>query len=231
MQRLRFLVTILTVGTVVTGAAAGPGSGSAAVLTQRLPDVLLSLPSFDRAGAQGPGRAAPPGTGGEGPPQVHVHLPARPSISLVERPFTLRTGFGFTADPTLFLLGVEGSHAVSEYVRIGPLVQLGIEDDRTIVASTVNFQFVLDLARIARHLGHVLPYLQSGLGFAYFDEDRRDGDENEVGFLINVGCGLEYYLMDNFAFGSSMLFNFMPGEVLGERAFFSWQVLTCTFRF
>ena len=153
------------------------------------------------------------------------------SVSIAERPFSLHMGLGFTASPTLFLTAVEGNVALSEYVRIGPLIQIGSDRNRTLVAPSAQVQFVLDLEQLAPHPVPLKPFAQMGLGFAYLDQGGRRRKKDDVGFLIHMGGGIEYYLMDNFAIGTRMQYNWLPHEVIRERGFFSWQVLSLTFRF
>ena len=112
---------------------------------------------------------------------------------------------------------------------IGAQLQLGVSDDDVIVAPTVNFEYLFDLP--AEELERLKPFIEGGLGFAYIHEDRRNHRDDEVGFLINFGFGLDYYVTDTVAIGSSMLFNFLPDEVQDEHFFFSWQIIGVRFDF
>jgi len=141
--------------------------------------------------------------------------------------WSARSGIGFTGDPTTFLLALGADYFVTEDVSVGPLLQFGIDDDPFIFAPTLNVQWTLDLADI----DNLKPYLQGGLGIAYFQDGDRNGDEDETGFLFNTGAGLDWYFDDRMAVGTSLLFNVLPDEVLDEEFFFSWQVLTLRFLF
>ena len=57
------------------------------------------------------------------------------------------------------------------------------------------------------------------------------GDPDDTGLLLNVGGGVEVYLDEDITLGSTIMFNAMPGKVLGDRSFLSWQILQFQFRF
>lgn len=136
-------------------------------------------------------------------------------------------GIGFTADPTTFLLAFGADYFVNQNVSVGPLFQFGLDDDPFIFAPTLHVQWTFDLPDIQ----NLKPYIQAGLGFAYFYENGRRGDNDDLGFLFNPGVGADWYFNDNMAAGTSMLFNILPDEVFDEEFFFSWQVLTFRFIF
>lgn len=141
-------------------------------------------------------------------------------------------GIGFTDGPDAFLMGFEGDYAFTREFRAGPLLQLATSDDTTIVAPTVNFKFFVPLPDAPEAVERFHPFLQTGLGFAYVErERRRHHDDDEVGFLMNAGFGFDYMVTDRFGLGSHMLFNMLPEDTAGERFFFSWQVVTASVRF
>jgi len=141
--------------------------------------------------------------------------------------WSARSGIGFTEDPTTFLLALGADYFVTEDVSVGPLLQFGLDDDPFIFAPTLHVQYTLDLADI----DSLKPYLQAGLGFAYMQDYKRNGDEDDLGFLINTGAGLDWYFDERMAVGTSFLLNALPDEVLNEEFFFSWQVVTLRFLF
>jgi hypothetical protein len=152
-----------------------------------------------------------------------------------EAPVSLETGIGFTADPTTLLLATELPIRVARDVELGPLLQLGVGDERLIVAPTVNARYSFPLSRYVddRHpaWARLRPIAHGGLGFAYSERDRRGGDEDDLGFLFNLGAGIQYEATDRIAFGTRMTFNVMPVEVLGDHFFFSWQLAQLRYRF
>lgn len=145
--------------------------------------------------------------------------------------WALRAGIGFTLDPDAFLLTFDAPYALTEDVRVGPLLQLAVDDDHVILAPSANVQYVFDLSDIDESLVDLKPFVQGGVGFAYYHQDRRRGDDDDVGFLIHVGFGLEYLLTGRLAVGNSLLFNILPVDALGDHFFFSWQFVTVSFRF
>ncbi len=146
---------------------------------------------------------------------------------------SLRTGLGFTADPDTFLLGFEGDYVFSDPFSTGVLVQLGVDDDLTMVSPVAYLRYRLDLGQLSPSLERVEPYLQGGLGLTYWDVDHmghfRNKDDTE--FLMNFGFGVEYRLTNHISAGSHMLFNVIPNEIFDERFYFSWEVATLRYRF
>ena len=148
--------------------------------------------------------------------------------------FSIRTGLGFTADPDGFLLGFEGDYAFTEHLSTGVLLQLGLDDDRTIVSPVVYGRFRSDLGGIDPALEPLEPYIHLGFGITYWHVDRRpprSGTTDDVEFLLNPGVGIEYRFTDHVSAGTHMMFNIIPAEIFGERFYFSWEVLTLRYRF
>ena len=147
----------------------------------------------------------------------------------------LETGIGFTSDPTTFLLSTELPIAVARDFTLGPLVQLGISEHRLIVAPTINTRYSFPLSRYVRNENPIwdrlYPIAHGGLGFAYIERDNKPGDDDDLGFLFNLGVGIQYAYTDRVSFGTRMTFNVMPGDVLDERFFFSWQLAQLRYRF
>jgi opacity protein-like surface antigen len=159
-------------------------------------------------------------------------LLAAPAAAQEPGPFSLRGGLGFTAGPETFLLTLEAPITIGAGFGAGPLLQLGLSDDDTIVAPTANVTYAFDLSGASnRDVRKLAPFVQTGIGFAYIEKDHRRGDDDDIGFLFNVGGGIEYSLTDRIAVGSNMLFNVLPDSVVGENFFFSWQVGTIRVRF
>jgi hypothetical protein len=159
-------------------------------------------------------------------------LAAGDDVRLAPGEWSPHAGIGFTSDPDAFLLGVGLDYGVLEWMSLGPLLQLGIGDDHTIVAPTLNFHFGIDLSGVSnRYVRRIEPFVQAGLGFAYIEKERGNRDRDDLGFLMNGGLGAQYWLTDEMAVGSNVLFNGMPEDVVDENFFFSWQVVTFRYRF
>ncbi len=146
---------------------------------------------------------------------------------------SLGISFGFTADPENFLLAFEAPFGVAPGVTVGPLLQLGLSDDWTIVAPSANVRYAFDLSAASTpEVRRLSPFIQGGLGFAYLDRDRSGRrDRDDTGFLFNMGGGIEYFVTEQFAVGSSIMFNVLPDSVIGENFFFSWQMGSARFLF
>ncbi len=144
--------------------------------------------------------------------------------------WSFRTSIGFTASPGGFLMTAAFPYAATRHISIVPLLQLSVADDLVILAPTANFQYAFDIPTSNEHLRKLRPFLQAGLGFAFIHKNRRRNDD-EVGFLMNPGFGVEYAVSENVAVGSNMLFNILPVSTSGENFFFSCQVASVRFLF
>ncbi len=138
--------------------------------------------------------------------------------------WSFRGGIGFTDDPNAFLMNFELPYAFDQWVSAGPMMQVGLHNDNTIVAPTLNITVTVpDLP--GKDFDRIHPYSFAGIGFAYLKDDDRQRNDNDTGFLINFGFGLEYQLTQSLFLGSQMMFNFLPKDTLGENFFYSWQII------
>jgi hypothetical protein len=138
-------------------------------------------------------------------------------------------GLGFTDSPDTTLLGGEVDFYQSEQLAIGPMLQLGLDDDTTILAP--SFQAKYHIPVKVSSYPRPAPFVQGGVGLVWMDKDRRGRDDDDLGLLLHVGGGLELMLDDRLALASTLTINLMPAKVVGERAFLSWQILQFGFRF
>ncbi len=150
--------------------------------------------------------------------------------------WSVSTGIGFTADPDAFLLGFEGDYRVWQGLSLGAELQLGLDDDFTIVSPTARARYSFDLSRLTRSefFYRFQPFLQTGLGFTYIEADVPDLpgiDDDDTGFMFNFGLGAEYSLTRSLSVSSKMLFNILPGDVFGEGFYYSWEVAGLRYRF
>lgn len=137
--------------------------------------------------------------------------------------WSARLGIGFIDDPNAFLLNLEAPYVFDQWVSAGPMFQIGLDDDNTIVAPSMNVTVTIPHLP-GETLNRVHPFGFVGMGFAYIEDDNRRNDNSSAGFLINFGFGVEYQISDNVLLGSQMMFNFLPEEVLEEHFFYAWQV-------
>lgn len=153
-------------------------------------------------------------------------------VRLAAGEWSPHAGIGFVADPDAFLLGLGLDYGVAEFMSLGPLLQLGLSDDDTLVAPTLNFHFGIPLSGVSnQYVRRLEPFVQAGLGMVYLEKERGNDEDDDAGFLMNGGVGAQYWLTDDMAVGTNMLFNGMPEDVLDENFFFSWQLVTFRYRF
>ncbi len=146
----------------------------------------------------------------------------RPASGLTA--WSVRAGFGFTNDPTNFLMNFEIPYAFDRFVSLGPMVQVGLSDNKLLVAPTANLTIrVPDLP--GEEFDRFHPIFFTGIGLAVLENDDRAGDNSAVGFLVNFGLGLEYQVSARVATASRMIFNFLPEDVLDDEFFYAWEIL------
>lgn len=137
--------------------------------------------------------------------------------------WSLRMGLGFVSDPNAFLLAFELPYRFDRFVSAGPLVQVGLHENKLIVAPTANLEIrVPDMP--GRDLDRLHPFVFAGVGFAVIEKEERFGDNRSAGFLVNTGFGVDFALSERASFGSRMIFNFLPVQTLQERFFYAWEV-------
>jgi len=144
--------------------------------------------------------------------------------------WSFQTGIGFTADPETFLLNFEAPYAFNEWISAGPMLQVGLEKDHTIVAPAGNLRLTVpDLP--GRAFDRLHPYVFGGMGFAYLEKDKGRNDGDGVGFLVDTGFGVEYQVSQKVFLGSQMMFNFLPKETKNEGFYYAWQIAGIRFAF
>jgi hypothetical protein len=147
-------------------------------------------------------------------------------------PFSLRGGLGFTSDPTSFLFGVEADYEVAPQFSLGGNVQVGLDDDVTIVSPTAFARYRIDMGAMDSSLAAIEPSLGLGVGFTWWDRDLAFGrDDDDVAFLVDIRPGVEYRFTPNFAIGTLFHFNIIPTGLFDDRDYeeqfyFAWEVLT-----
>ncbi len=133
-------------------------------------------------------------------------------------------GLGGTFDPDTFLVTGHADFYLSDRVAIGPLLQIGVDDDFTVIAPSFTIKGVVDIETDGPRLR---PFLLGGIGFAFIEDDDRPPwkDDDDIGLMLNVGLGLDVFVAEDISIGTSAILNILPGEVLGESLFVSLQVL------
>ena len=127
----------------------------------------------------------------------------------------------------------EVDYRLAQGFSVGGTLQLGLDDDHTIVSPTGHLRYTFDLSGGGSDVARVRPFIQGGLGFTFIDLDNTPPgvDDDETGFMLNFGFGTELVLTDTISVGSKMLFNFMPDDVMNENFYYSWEIATVRYRF
>jgi len=134
----------------------------------------------------------------------------------------------FGDDPGGLNLGFEIPIELNHNVSVGPWLTLGLADDFLLLSATANVRYHFDVFEGAR-LRKLRPFLQGGVGISYYDDDDRDDDE--TGFLMNMGLGAEYLVDEHVAINSNLMFNAVPTFEPSRAFYWSWQFLGVRFRF
>lgn len=153
----------------------------------------------------------------------------------VTRPISQPRGLGFPAGPEAFTVGVEADFLVRGQLSMGPMVQVGLEDDFAVLSPTAFARLRFDLPGHGETLRRVRPFIQAGAGVAYVGIEVPDlpcvGVDDDIGLFTNAGLGADFRLSHSFSIGTKLLVNMMPGEVFGESFSFSWEVAALRYRF
>jgi hypothetical protein len=144
--------------------------------------------------------------------------------------WSLRAGIGFTTDPDNFLMNFELPYRFDQYVSAGPMIQVGVADHRSLVATTANLTITVPELP-GESLQRFHPMVFAGIGFAVLENKDRAGSNRSAGFLANAGFGLDYALSARTSVGSRMIFNFLPDRTLDEVFFYSWEMIGIKFSF
>ncbi|MBK7949011.1 MAG: outer membrane beta-barrel protein [Deltaproteobacteria bacterium] len=144
--------------------------------------------------------------------------------------WSARAGIGFTADPETFLMNFEAPYSFNEWMALGPMLQIGVEDDYTLVMPTANLTLkVPDLP--GTDFDRLTPYGFAGIGFAVIEREARGREKEGVGFLVDFGVGIEYQVSEKVFLGSQMMFNVLPSKTQNQGFIFSWQLAGIRFAF
>ncbi len=141
------------------------------------------------------------------------------SVHAQERRPSVDLGIGFTLAPETFLFGGNFQYPLVSNLSFGPLLQVGVGSDDTLVGISGNFRYSFILAEVQR----LVPSLEAGAGVLVADQDDSgddDDSDSSTGFLIALGGGMDYMFTDNFGAGSHIYFN--PAFGGDEDFFFSW---------
>jgi opacity protein-like surface antigen len=140
--------------------------------------------------------------------------------------------FGFAAnqDGGNVQLGFEAPFEVNENCQIGPWLTIGLADDWVLISATLNTRYLFDVFESGK-LRRLRPFVQGGLGISHYDIEVGPVDDDDTGFLINMGLGAEYAVSEDVAIGSNMMFNTVPTFTPDQAFYFSWQFVQVRYRF
>jgi len=143
--------------------------------------------------------------------------------------FSMAASLGFLADdPGGVSLGFEAPIEFNRHFSLGPWATVALADDFVLVSGTANARYHFDVFE-GKRLSRLRPFLQGGLGVAYYDDDRVNDDE--TGFLVNMGLGADYETSEHVSIGSQMMFNAVPTFEPDRAFYFTWQFLQVRYRF
>lgn len=142
-----------------------------------------------------------------------------------------RGGIGFTEGPDAFLANFELEGMLNGRVGVGLAAQLGVEDDFILFSPHLFTRYRFSLRQLEdEYLRRIRPFVQGGVGITHIDVDRGGRDRDATDVLINFGGGLDYPVTHEVEIGTRMLINVIPGEVLNQRIYFSWELISVRYR-
>jgi len=112
-----------------------------------------------------------------------------------QKPWNVGGTMGFlanTPDDTAFALNFNADANLNRHVAFGPLLQLGLTDDLTLVGLSGQGKYAIPLSQLNDHLKLIL---QGGIGFVHADRGPSD-----TSFLISLGIGVNYQINSQLAF-------------------------------
>jgi hypothetical protein len=129
---------------------------------------------------------------------------------------------GSTPDGTALAMNGQVDYGVTDRVSVGPLLQVGLTDDQTLVGLSPQVKYGIDMP--GTH-GRGKLVLQGGVGFAHSDFL---GDDTS--WLVPLGVGYDYTLQSGLSLTATSMVNFtdlhtgggtgadvMPGFLVGLR--------------
>ncbi len=148
--------------------------------------------------------------------------------------FSVSGGIGFFAEDNFdgFLLNIGGLYHIDGKFSVGVDLQLGFEDDLTIVS--MPFYGRYDFGNIpvdVQVLKEIHPFVKTGLGFTFAEIDTPFGDFDDTGFLFTIGGGIAYPVLENLSLESTMLFNVTTNDFFEDDFYFSWEILSARLHF
>jgi hypothetical protein len=135
-------------------------------------------------------------------------------------------GAGITRSPDAHLLAASADFPLAELFTWGPAVHVGVDDDRTLVAPMVQFKRFFPIDSTKEFASRLLPFAQAAAGVAFLEADP-DGpgpEADDEGLLIGIGGGIRYAFNDRISIGTQVQFNFLPGDVLDEDMYTTWEI-------
>jgi len=135
--------------------------------------------------------------------------------------FGAQFGLGFDVfggDAGFSMAGAAEAFLTKE-VSLVPRFTIDIHDGANIYTITGDLRYTLDLQGAER----LQPFAEIGAGVAFLDADAANA--NETAFQFEFGGGANYYVADNVALGTEMLFTF-PIDMWTEDFLWQWQVVT-----
>ena len=143
------------------------------------------------------------------------------------RAWAVRGGIGFTEGPDSFLMNFDFETMVRDEVAVGLGMQLGVEDDFVIVSPMIFGRYIFDMSGFTNEVAKQMqPFVQGGIGISHIDADTRGRDRDDTDFLMSIGAGFDFPLDDSISVGTRMLVNVIPAEVLSQRVYFSWEMIS-----
>jgi hypothetical protein len=135
--------------------------------------------------------------------QTAPPAPEGPTSPSADRTGHVAFGVGFgpmlsTESGSIMGLEFSGDYFLTNELSVGPLLQVGFDNDFSQVGLSAQVKYTFDLAANPK----VHPHLEGGLGFIHASDGR-----NETDFLMPLGGGIDVEVAKRLFLNSTLLLN------------------------
>jgi len=116
-----------------------------------------------------------------------------------------------TADDTLIALNLFYGLFWFDYVEFG--IEIGIEESDSISIWTIGVsgEYNFDLGN------ELVPYLGAGLGYARYDVDFGEQEDEDNAVVVNGTAGAKYFVTENVAVSGALVLQYATEDIFAEQ--------------
>lgn len=155
-----------------------------------------------------------------------------------EHKWSVSTGLGFASSigsgpvtQSGFNWQADGQYRLLDNISVGLYMQVVPFTGGTLFsfAPDARYHFGFLRENSNEFVSKLTPYAGLGMGLAHVGSDFGNASANS--FLLAFIVGMEYDLTDKIALTSDMRFNIVAPTLVGDRFYYSWQLIGARYRF